>query len=160
MERGVLALITTLISNFCVIFLVLVYLYSRKKRVVTGTQMTHSSISSTIGQVYSITITEISIAGGQDAYNYLTLLKALCLLLLLYSVIALLSLVPIYDSQPLPSASSLSQLSIEGMQSDDLSLLIPAMCSVFFSIGVYFVAYMFYQLKDRTPEHFPRVRVI
>jgi hypothetical protein len=158
MERGVLALITTLLSNFCVIFLVLVYLYWRKSRTVTGTQMVHSSITSTLSQVYSITITEISVAGGQDAYNYLTLLKTLCLLLLLYSVIALLSLVPIYDSQPLPSASSLSQLSIEGMQSDDLSLLIPAMCSVFFSIGVYFVAYMFYKLKDQSPEHFPRVR--
>jgi hypothetical protein len=120
--------------------------------------MVHTSISDTLTQVYSISITEISVAGGQDAYNYLTLLKTLCLLLLLYSLIALLSLVPVYDSQTLPSASSLSQLSIEGMQSDDLSLLIPAMVSIFFSIGCYFVAYMYYMLKDQSPEHFPRVK--
>ena len=127
-----------------------------KKPNATGTQMTHSSISSTLSQVYSIMITEISGAGGQDAYNYLTLLRTLCLLLFLYSLIALLSLFPVYDSQTLPSFSSLSQLSIEGMQSDDLSLLIPAMVSIFFSIGCYFVAYMYYKLKDQSPEHFPR----
>ena len=158
MERGVLSLITTLISNVFVILIVLIYLYFRKKRNFTGTQMVHSSISSTLSQVYSITITEISVAGGQDAYNYLTLLKTLCLLLLLYSLIALLSLVPVYESQNLPHSTSLSQLSIEGMQSDDLSLLIPAMVSIFFSIGCYFVAYMYYKLKDHTPEHFPRVK--
>lgn len=160
MERGILALLTTLLSNCCVIILVLCYLYFRKKQAKTGTQFTHYSIRQTISQVYSMTITEVSVSGGQDVFYYLTLLKSLCFLLLLYSVIALLSLVPIYDSQTLPASSSLTQLSIEGMQSEDLSLLIPAMCSVFFSIGVYFVSYMYFKLNEQCPELFPRVNFI
>lgn len=157
MERSILALLTTLISNCCVIVLVLCYLYFRKKKNKTGVQFTHSSISQTISQVYSMTITEISVYGGQDVFYYLTLLRSLCFLLLLYSLIALLSLVPIYDSQTMPASSSLTQLSIEGMQSEDLSLLIPAMCSIFFSIGLYFISFMYFKLNDQCPELFPRV---
>lgn len=157
MEKGILGVVTTLISNLLLMLIVLLYISIRKRAPYTGTQNQYISLSKTLHQIYTCSDIDISVQGGQDTYQYLSLLKYLSLLLLIYSIFGLLGLLPIYNSQKIPTSSSLSQFSIEAMESQDANLLIPGLCSIFFSLGAYSLAYFYYKQTTCSNDYFPRV---
>ena len=161
MEKGILGLVTTILSNLTLVLLGSFYLLYQKPPQHSGTlYMPTSSISKTLKNVYQSLDSEIIGIGGQDAFLYLSLLRSLVYLLLLYSFIGLLGLIPVYNQQSLPASTTLSQFSIEVMNSQDLNMLIPAICILLFSVGIYFLTYFYYKIPSHYPFYFPRVFTI
>ena len=157
MEKGFSGVVSTIISNLFIVIIGSLYLILRKKKLYLGNLKNYSSFQKTIKTVYNFSDQEIASEIGLDGYLYLSLLKFFSYLLLLYSFIGLLGLIPIYSTQSLPGSTSLSQFSIEVMSNDDKDLIIPAVCSFLFFCGVYFLSFLFYKLPNNYPTYFPSV---
>jgi Late exocytosis, associated with Golgi transport len=157
MEHGVQGLITTIISNILLVVLGSVYLLSVKKPLKSGTVYQHSSLPRILFTVYKVSDIEIAAGCGLNAIQYLLLLKYLSWVLFIYSLIGILGLLPLYNSQPLPVSSSMSEFSIEAMENGDIALLAPGLCSIFFSLGIYFISYIYSKIPSELTDYYPTV---
>jgi hypothetical protein len=157
MEKAVQDVFSTLISNFAVMFFVVVYLYFRQSSSTTGTQYLSSSTSKSLLTVLSVTDSEILSFGGPDTHLYLTLTRYLSYILFLFAFIGLVCLLPMYNAQSNPLLPSISRFSIESMKADDKTLLIPAVCFFLFSFCVYLAVYLYYRLGNSTLSSFDSV---
>lgn len=158
METGYLGIFSTILWNIVLILAGSLYLILKKPALNSDTYYNSpSSISSCFAKVYHASTEEIISIGGQDSFLYLSLLKLLLYLTLAYTFIGLIGLIPIYSQQSLPASTFLSQFSIEKMNSQDLDMLIPALCISLFSSAAYFVTYYYYNLLLQQPNYFPKV---
>ena len=157
MEQSLSSIGITILSNIVLSILGIFYLTFRRPLKYSGTYYLHSSFSKSVQMTYFASDSEILNSGNQDSFFYLSFMKYLSYLLLLYTSLGLLGLIPIYNNQTIPKSSGLSQFSIETMNNNDIDLLVPAICSIIFSLGIYFLAFIYYKLPYIYPHYFPKV---
>jgi hypothetical protein len=163
MVEYVSELLSTVLYNvvFFIIFLVCFLVY-RPFRAKPGTAFSEigMSVCEAIGQIYSLEESELAGFIYLEGFLYLNFIKNCGYFLLFSTVIACLTLLPIYGKLKFSGNTELSSLSIKRNDLYDEDLIIPAMCTLILALGSFLLSYFYFMLPTAHPSLFPSVQSI
>ena len=160
MVEQVSGLILTIFYNvgFSIVCLTIFLVY-RSLRAKPGAIFSETELSfcKAIQTVFFIDDTELAGYIHMEGYLYLNFIKNCGYFLLSCTVIASLTLIPIYANLELSSHMDLSNLSIKNKQLYDGDLIIPGACTLIIALGTFLLGYFYFLLPAAHPSLFPSV---
>lgn len=163
MSEHISELIQTVVYNVGFTFgLLFVFFYYRTLRAKPGTAYSELDLTTWESVLKVVYIEDTELAGHikLEGYLYLNFIKNLGVFLTACTVLALLTLVPIYTHLEVTVNTALSNLSIKNKDAYSGYLLIPAICSLILAFGTYALVYSYIILPTLHPTLFPSVTPI
>lgn len=160
MTEHISELILTVLYNIgfsAVLFVV--FFYYRSLRAKPGTAYSELDLTTweSLLKIAYIDDNELACHIKLEGYLYLNFIKSLGIFLMACTVLALLTLVPIYTHLELTTNTALSNLSIQNREAYSGYLLIPAICSLILAFGSFVLVYSYIILPTLHPTLFPSV---
>ena len=160
MVEDISGLLHTVFYNLIFFILCLsIFFCFRSLRAKPGTIFSEIDLSpwEAIFKAYSVDDNELAGYIYMEGYLYINFIKNCGYFLLACTLIASLTLIPIYANLKLSSSTELSNLSIKHKQVYDGDLLIPGICTLALTIGTFILAYSYFILPTIHPTLFPTV---